>query len=179
MAEDPRRVMIEVFARLGRETQIHLDERHRHFRITDAVIITFSALLTVIAIFNVYYVHILYQDLSGIVTNMDSMHNNLQDVRSDMVSIAGSVDSFEQHMQNMDSISTHMASLAKTMPVVQGNMDDISGAVRLIDADMGVLGGGMTNIEQRFGHMTGSVAIIRENVRQISGPMGFMNPVLP
>ncbi len=179
MAEDPRRVMIEVFARLGRETQIHLDERHRHFRITDAVIITFSALLTVLAMFNVYYVHILYQDMSGIVNSMDSMHHHLQDVKKNMISISGSVDSFEQHMQHMDNISGHMASLAETMPIVQGNMVDISGAVRLIDADMGVLGGGMTNIEQRFGHMTGSVAIIRENVRQISGPMGVMNPMLP
>ena len=179
MSEDPRRVMIEVFARLGRETQLHLDERHRHFRITDALIITVSVLLAVLAVFNVYYVHILYQDLSGIVKSMDSMHHHLEDVKDNMISIAGSVNAFDQHMENMDSISGHMASLAETMPVIQGNMDDISGAVRLIDSDMGVLGGGMTNIQQRFGHMTGSVAIIRENVRQISGPMGVMNPVLP
>ena len=48
-----------------------------------------------------------------------------------------------------------------------------------ISGDMGILSGGMTNIEQRFGHMTGSVAVMRENVRQISGPMGFMNPMMP
>ena len=35
MTEDSRRGIVEVIARLGRETQLHLDERHRHFRITD------------------------------------------------------------------------------------------------------------------------------------------------
>ncbi len=167
MAEDPRRVIIEVFARLGRETQLHLDERHRHFRITDAVIITISVLLTVLAIFNVYYVHILYQDLSGIVSSMDSMHDNLQEVRANMVSINASVTTFEQEMRNMDGISSHMSSLGETMPVVRTNMSHISSAMQSISGDMGILSGGMTNIEQRFGHMTGSVAVMRENVRQI------------
>ena len=38
MGEDPRRAIVEVMARVGRETQYHLDERERHFRITDGVI---------------------------------------------------------------------------------------------------------------------------------------------
>lgn len=179
MAEDPRRVMIEVFARLGRETQIHLDERHRHFRITDTVIIGVSILLAILAIFNVYYVHILYQDLSGIVSSMDSMHGNLLNVRSNMVSITDSVDTFEQDLQYMDSINSHMVNLAGNMPLVGDNMHAISNAVGSINGDMGMLGGGMTNIEHRVGNMTGSVAVMRENVRQISGPMGFMNPMMP
>ena len=103
MAEDPRRVMIEVFARLGRETQLHLDERHRHFKITDAVIIAISALLTIVAVFNVYYVHILYQDLSGIVSSMDSMHDNMQQVKGSMTSITENIGNFNEHMAHMDS----------------------------------------------------------------------------
>ena len=118
MAEDPRRVMIEVFARLGRETQIHLDERHRHFKITDTVIIGISILLTIVAVFNVYYVHILYQDLSGIVSSMDSMHDSLQQVKGDMVSITNSIGNFNQHMAHMDSINNHISSLGETMPSV-------------------------------------------------------------
>lgn len=179
MAEDPRRVMIEVFARLGRETQIHLDERHRHFKITDAVIIAISVLLTIVAVFNVYYVHILYQDLSGIVSSMDSMHGNLQQVKGDMISITQSVGKFNQHMEHMDSINRNMANIATTMPSVGSNMSSISDSIILIETDMGMLSGGMTNIEQRFGQMTNSVTIMRENVRQISGPMGFMNPMMP
>jgi len=67
MTEDPRRAVIEVIARLGRETQLHIDERYRHFRITDSVILIISLLLVILAVFNVYYVRVLYQDLNGIV----------------------------------------------------------------------------------------------------------------
>lgn len=44
---------------------------------------------------------------------------------------------------------------------------------------MGVLRGAMTNIDQRVNHMIGSVASMRENVHQISRPMGVMNPFMP
>lgn len=31
----------------------------------------------------------------------------------------------------------------------------------------------------RIVQMTGGVAVMRENVRQIARPMGFMNPMMP
>lgn len=53
MREDPRRAVVQVIARLGRETQLHLDERYRHFRITDGVLLFTSVLLVILAVFNV------------------------------------------------------------------------------------------------------------------------------
>ena len=179
MAEDPRRVMIEVFARLGRETQLHLDERHRHFLITDAVIITITTIMIILAVFNVYYVRVLYKDLNGIVSTMDSMHASLEVIKGDMISITGNMKSVDEHMLNMDEINTYMGTLADTMPRVRDSMSTITDEVSAIEGDMGLLNGGMTNINQRFGHMTNSVIFMRENVYQISGPMGSMNQFMP
>ena len=69
MDVDPRKPIVQVMARLGRETQLHLDERHRHFKVTDKVIMIISLLLVLLAFVNVYYVTVLYQDLNGIVGN--------------------------------------------------------------------------------------------------------------
>ncbi|MES9906359.1 MAG: translation initiation factor 2 [Sedimenticola sp.] len=177
--DDPKRIAVEMVGRLGRETQIHLDERHHHFRITNLVIIAMSLLLLILAVFNIYYIHILYQDLTGIVYNMDSMHTNLKDVNYNMITISKKMKSISGHITHMDQITEHTASLTKTMPKITGNMHRIAGEVGVIDQEMTLLSQGMNNIEQRFGQMSGSVSVMRSNVRQISGPMGFMNPVMP
>lgn len=179
MAEDPRRVVVAVIARLGRETQLHLDERHRHFWITNLVIITISLLLVIIAVFNVYYIRVLYQDLNGIVFNMDSMHDNLRNVKGSMHDITARVESFELHMRQMDQITGHTASMAVSLPRIGSAMNQMSAQVSAINNEMGVMRGGMLNIDQRTAHMVGSVAGMRENVHQISRPMGIMNPFMP
>ena len=169
MAEDVRRMVVGVVGRLGRETQLHLDERYRHFWITNLLIVVISILLVVVAIFNVYYIRVLYQDLNGIVLSMDSMHDHLRVVKGSMDEITGKVESFDKHMSNMDQINLHIATA----------MSGMSGDVHVIRNEMSVLQGAMTNIDQRVGHMIGSVASMRENVHQISRPMGVMNPFLP
>ena len=179
MAEDVRRMVVEAVGRIGRETQLHLDERHRHFWITNLLIISISMLLVVVAIFNVYYIRVLYQDLSGIVFNMDSMHHHLRVVKGSMDEITGKVESFDRHMSHMDQINLHTASMSKSLPRIATAMNEMSGEVHAIRGEMAVMQGAMTNIDQRVGHMIGSVASIRENVRQIARPMGAMNPFMP
>ena len=80
MSVDPKALFVRMNARLSRETQLHLDSRHHHFRINKIIVLTISLILMFIAVVNIYYVRILYQDLNGIVTNMDSMHLNMQSV---------------------------------------------------------------------------------------------------
>jgi hypothetical protein len=41
------------------------------------------------------------------------------------------------------------------------------------------MNGGMGGIAQQMHHMTGGMEIMRRNVREISGPMGAMNPIIP
>ncbi|MEA3277527.1 MAG: translation initiation factor 2 [Pseudomonadota bacterium] len=179
MTEDPRRAVVEVIGRLGRETQLHLDERHRHFRITDAVIIAISLLLVILAIFNVYYVRVLYEDLNGIVSNMESMHAHLVDVDGDMGVITEHMASFERHMTHMEPINGHMAAVAGTLPSVRADMDGIVGEMTSIEESMGLVGRGMGVIDLRVHLMNGGVAAMRANVSQIARPMGGMMPFMP
>jgi len=179
MADDPRRGIVEVMARLGQATQYHIDERYRHFQITDLVIYVTSALLVILAVFNIYYIRILYNDLTGIVGNMDSMHQRLKVTEQDMQAIAGQMATIDQSMQHMDAIHGHMVSLSKTMPHIRVDMHDIAADVGTIEREMGVLGQGMVVIDARTREMLVPVSTMRENVRQIGGPMGAMNPFMP
>lgn len=179
MAEDPRRAIVEVMARLGKETQLHLDERQRHFQITDAVILGVSLLLLVLAVFNVYYVRILYKDLEGIVNNMDSMYASLKLVDRDMSDITLSVQAFDQHMQHMQPIHDRISTLADVMPSVATNMGLIEDDMGLIQHDMGLLHNAMGYIDQRILHMRDSMPVMRENMRSMANPMDVINPFMP
>lgn len=179
MAEDPRRPIIAIMARLGRETQLHLDERYRHFRVTDVVIIGISLVLAVLAVFNIYYVRVVYTDLDGIVENMDSIYRNLKRVDEDMSVVANKVQLLSSHVQHMESLNRSIAGMAQVVPEVRGNMNAVTGTMGRINEDMGLLGQAMGNMDQRMQQMTGGVAVMRENVRQIAGPMSAVNPFLP
>ena len=179
MNEDPRRAIVQVIARLGRETQLHLDERYRHFRITDVVIIATSLLLMVLAVFNVYNIRILYEDLNEIVANMDSMYGHLVNVDDDMNIIAEQMSAFDDHMGYMEPIHASMVSLSDTMPAIRAKMDGITTDMFEIEQSMGVVGDGMGIIDQRVYLMTGGVAAMRQNVRQIAQPLGSMNSFFP
>jgi len=179
VTEDPRRAIVEVMARLGRETQLHIDERHRHFKITDAVIVTISLLLVVLAVFNVYYVRVLYKDLDVTVRNMESMHQKLVDVEDDMTVITERFGRFDQHMTHMETINTTITSMASSLPKVREDMSLMAADMGIIDQDMALVRQAMVNIDQKMQHMTGGVSIMRTNVWQLAKPMGMMNSILP
>jgi methyl-accepting chemotaxis protein len=171
MTEDSRRVWIRAIGRLGRETQLHLDERHRHFRITDAVIISVSLVITIIAVFNVYYVYVLSQGFNNIVDNMESMHQNLIVVKNDMDSITDKIEVFTVHMEHMDTIERNMNTMTTSMGSITGSMTNITGSISGMEQEMALMSAGMSNIDQRTGSMAGSVSIMRENTRQMAKPM--------
>ena len=179
MADDPRRGIVEVMARLGQATQYHIDERYRHFQITDVVIYVTSALLVILAVFNIYYIQVLYRDLTGIVGNMSSMNERLTQTDADMAEVARRMASFDGQMRYMEPIHGHMVSIAGNMPKIRVDTGEISGDVAGIEQEMGALGQGMLVIDQRTREMLVPVSTMRENVRQFSGPMGAMNPFMP
>lgn len=179
MSEDPRRGIVEVMARLGRETQFHIDERYRHFQITDAVIIAVSLVLVILAVFNVYYVRVLYKDLDGTVTNMESMYERLRKVNEDMTLITDRFERFDKHMTHMEPITTHFTALADILPGMRGNMEQMAGQMPAIDQEMSAIFQTMGTIEQRLQHMVGGVSVMRHNTQQMAAPMGFMNSFMP
>jgi len=179
MREDPRRAIVQVIGRLGRETQFHLDERYRHFRITDAVILVISLLLVILAVFNVYYVRVLYVDLNGIVANMYSMHGHLRSVDEDMSVVTKKMDAFDRHIDHMEPIRENIGALAGTMPRIRQDMDAITGNMAGIEQTMSLIGDGMGIIDQRVYLMTGGVGTMRQNVRQIARPFGGVDAFIP
>jgi len=179
VVEDPRGAIVEVMARLGRETQLHIDERYRHFRITDAVTIVVSLLLLVLAVFNVYFVAVLYQDLEVTINNMDSMYQRLKNVDADMAVITDRFGGFDRHIQHMTPIGDHMAALARVMPGMRRNMDAMAKDMPTIEQQMGLVVPAMVGIEQRMNQMGAGVAIMRQNTVQMAAPMGLMNNFMP
>jgi len=179
MQVDPRRPIVEVMARLGRETQLHLDERERHFKITDAVIIGISVILIILAVFNVYYVRVLYKDLDGIVGNMESMLSSLNRVDADMAIVADRIDAFDRHIAHMGPITSNVVSITTQLPLMHANIDSMAGNMALIEQDMTQLSQAMHSITPSMAQMTRNMGVMRHNVRQISRPMGAMNPILP
>jgi len=176
---DPRRPIVEVMARLGRETQLHLDERERHFKITDGVIIGISVVLIILAIFNVYYVRVLYTDLDKIVENMDLMLTNLGKVDEDMVVVAERVDAFDRHVSHMASITSHVTSVTGQLPQMNDNMRSMSANMALVERDMVHLSRAVHSITPSMMQMTNNMAVMRHNVQEIAKPMGSMNPMMP
>jgi hypothetical protein len=179
VTDDPRRGIVEVMARLGRATQYHIDERYRHFKITDVVIYVTSALLVVLAMFNIYYIQVLYTNLTGIVSNMNSMNERLAITDGDMAEVAKRMASFDHQMRFMEPIHGHMVSIADNMPKIRFDTNEISADVGGIDREMGALSQGMLVIDARTREMLAPVSSMRENVRQFGGPMGAMNPFMP
>jgi len=177
--EDPRRALVEVIQRLGRATQLHLDERHRHFRITDIVIITTSLLLLVGAAFDVYHARVLYQDFNEIIENMYSMHDHLLGVDTDMTNITTNMKSFENHMGHMDSIDARMASMAKIMPQIRRNTQALSGDMASIEGHMDRVDQAMGILDSRIYAMTGGVGIMRNHMAQFARPMTGIAPFIP
>lgn len=179
MAEDPKRLFVEMVARLSRETQLHLDERQHHFRITDTLVITLSVMLSVLAIFNVYHIYILHEEMSEIVYSMTEMQDTLTTVGDNMEIITKDVGSFDKHMRRMDHISQNTAAIAGNMPAISDAMGKIGGEMRTIEGNMGQLSAGMTNVDARFGQMTGGVTNMRQSVNQVARPMGYMGNFMP
>jgi hypothetical protein len=179
MAEDPRRAIVEVMARVGRATQFHIDERYRHFQITDLVTLIISVLLIVLAAWNVYHVRILYKDMDGIVGNMESMYGHLRDVDADMSLITRQMLAFDRHTSHMEGINTHMKELSASMPQIRANMTAMTRDTSSIEKNMALVSQAMILVDQRVHLMGGGVAGMRENMRQFARPMGGMMPFAP
>ena len=176
---DPRKPIVEVMARLGRETQFHLDERHRHFKITDAVIIGISIFLVVLAVMNIYFVRILYGDLEGIVANMENIYVNMKRVDDDMTAITANVIMLDEHMESMSTITRDTGHLADAMPAIRGSLTAMREDTTNMRVDMQRTREAMHGVRDKMHTVTGGMSNIRRSVREISRPMGVVAPFMP
>ena len=179
MQDDPRRAIVEVMARLGRETQLHIDERHKHFKITDIVIKRISILILIVAVINVYLVWVLSRNLDGIVNNMDSMRAHLVKIDDHMTDIAITVEQFDTHITYMHVIANNIGLITSDLPLIRINMDPLTENMQSIDYDMNIMKDSIHDIGNSMYHMTGGMAGMEYNVRQFSDPMSVLNPIFP
>jgi len=179
MQDDPRRAIVEVMARLGRETQLHMDERVEHFKITDTVIRRVSILLLVVAIVNVYLVWVLSRNMDGIVQNIDSMQERLIQVDRDMTEIAKTVEKFDSHITYMHIITSNIGSMTTNMPAIRQHTDGMTYSLQSINQDMSEMSHSIYGINLNMHNMSGGISGMQYNVRQFSKPMGVMNPIFP
>ncbi len=177
--DDPRKAIVEVMARLGRETQLHIDERHQHFKVTDKVIKQISILLLVVAIVNVSLVWVLSSNMDNIVNNMDSMRHKLIDIDDDMTHIATTIDQFDEHTAYMHTISNNIGLMTSNLPLVRISMDNMTDNMMLIDKEMEGMKLSISSIDANMRHMTMGMAGMEYSVRQFSKPMGALNPIIP
>jgi len=164
---------------LGRATQLHLDERHRHFRITDIVIITTSLLLLLGAAIDVYHARLLYQDFNDIISDMYTMQDHLVGVDTDMGDITKNMKSFDDHMNHMDSIAARMDSMSRIMPQIRANTLAMAGEMGSVEANMELVRNAMAILDSRIHAMTGGVGLMRDQMGQFARPMSGMAPFMP
>ena len=179
MQDDPRKAIVEVMARLGRETQLHVDERHKHFKITDKVIRYISILLLIVAVVNVSLVWLLSTNLDNIVDNMDSMRSRLVIIDDDMQYISTTVSKFDEHTAYMHTIANNIGSITTNLPIIRLNMDSITLDMQSIDAEMDHMKKSIGTIDANMRGITSSMVGLEYNVRQFSKPMGSMNSIFP
>ena len=179
MSDDPRKAIVEVMARLGRETQLHVDERHKHFKITDKVIRYISILLLIVAVFNVSLVWLLSTNLDTIVDNMDSMRSRLIIIDEDMQYISTTVSKFDEHTAYMHTIANNIGSITTNLPLIRLNTDSFTLSMQSIDKEMEQMKKSIGEIDGNMRGITNSVTGLEYNVRQFSKPMGSMNPIFP
>jgi uncharacterized protein YoxC len=179
MQDDPRRAIVEVMARLGRETQLHVDERHKHFKITDKVIRYISILLLIVAVVNVSLVWLLSTSLDTIVNNMDSMRSRLVVIDDDMQYISTTVGKFDEHTAYMHTIANNIGSITTNLPLIRLNTDSFTISMQSIDKDMESMKKSIGDIGGNMRGITNTMVGLEYNVRQFSKPMGSMNSILP
>lgn len=177
--DDPRRAIVEVMARLGRETQLHVDERHKHFKITDKVIRYISILLLIVAVVNVSLVWLLSTNLDTIVNNMDSMRSRLVIIDDDMQYISTTVGKFDEHTAYMHTIANNIGSITTNLPLIRLNTDSFTVNMQSIDKEMEAMKKSIGEINGNMRGITNTMVGMEYNVRQFSKPMGAMNPLFP
>jgi len=176
---DPRKAIVEVMAKLGRETQLHMDERVEHFKLTDKVIRRVSIILLITAIINIYLVWVLSRNLDGIVANMDNMQQQLIQVDYDMIEIANTVEKFDSHITYMHIITSNIGSITTNLPDIRHRMDSMALSMQSIDSEMEGMKSSIYSIGHDMNLISGSMTNMQYNVRQFSKPMGVMNPIFP
>lgn len=166
-------------SKLESTTYRHRSEREYHMRRTNIMVVITTFILFLIGSFNIYYIYHFYHDSLKIVENMGRINDTVVQVTLNMDQMTATMETFWENITLMEDIDSSTATIAATMPSVRNNMNGMLQNMSIINQDMGQMSNDMAVIDNRFSHVNSGVHYMKGNVRQISKPMGLMNPFMP
>lgn len=175
----PLRQLCESITRLDGSTRRHVAELDAHIRKTNVAVFLIAIALLIVTAINVFFIYNLYGGMHHIVGHMDGMYTNLQQIERNMQSISDRVSGMRHSMQGVAVIRSETRRMRAQLGTLRANMELIKDDVAQMSRDMHRVNQVMGGVSGRTQHMADGVAIMRESTRQLSGPMGVLNSIMP
>ncbi|MEZ5541800.1 MAG: hypothetical protein R3F42_07135 [Pseudomonadota bacterium] len=162
----------------GELSCVYRDEIDKQ-RMTSRIVRGTLALLLAVVTANCYYLYQLSTGLHESLVMVDVMAHRFGQVTTSLNRVTGSVAHIGERIQSLDGIDTDMGAvttevvrITAALSGIAGTVTDLSVELQQVNAAMGVIDG------QVYG-LTGNVRQIGGGMQQMSGPMSFMNKMMP
>ena len=157
----------------------HVKERRHHFRITNIYVGIISALILIIAVFNLYYIYDFYKETMNIINTIHALDDTVKIISDDMVQVTSTMAKFKSHMGNMQGIYADVSSMSDVMPLMENNMSGVKTDMGHLNQNMQEISSDMSMIDFHLKNMSGNVTHMEKNIHDMARPMGKFNSILP
>ncbi|MFK5893222.1 MAG: hypothetical protein QM504_08385 [Pseudomonadota bacterium] len=157
----------------------HVQERRKHFRVTNFFVFIVSALLMIIAIVNMFYLYGFYQNTLRIIKTTHALDNTVIDISKSMNKIKQSMGKFNTHMSSMEGVYSDVSSISSVMPDMQKSMSSFQSNMNKMNRVMEFVNRDIQLIDFHLKGMTNSVSNLGSDMYKIARPMGMFNGMLP
>lgn len=140
-----------------------------------------GTLLLVLCLFaaNSYYLYQLSSGLSDSLAMIDVMAERFGHATGSLRRITGEVDSISTKFHVLDGINTDMANVSHEVAAIGGSLGGISATVGSLGNEMQQVNFSMSLMDAQVYGMNGNVQQIGSDMHKMSGPMNFMNKMMP
>lgn len=148
-------------------------------RMTSRIIRGTLTLLLVLVVANCYYLYQLSTGLHDSLQTIDVMADRFGHVTESLNRVTGTVTHIGARMQTLDGIDADMADVTGEVVRISDALAGIAATVAGLSDELLHVNRSMGVIDGQVFHMTGNVQQIDGGMNRISGPMGFMNSMMP
>lgn len=148
-------------------------------RMTTRIIRGTLALMLAVLIANSYYLYQLSAGLHESLLMVDVMAHRFGQVTDSLSRVTGSMTHIGARLQTLDGIDSDMAGVTGEVVRISDALCGISGTVTELSDELLRVNQSMGVIDGQVFHMTGNVQQIGGGMQKISGPMNFMNKMVP
>ena len=165
--------------KLERDIERHRGERQYHMRRTNTLVKLVTFFLLVMGVFNMLYVYEFYIRMNDIVNTISDLRAGVTSVSNNMIHLTGTMGQFDSHLDQMSSISGATLSMSEQMPQLNKSIGEMVETMGAVNHEMTAMSYDTAVINQRFANITKGIDVMGSNVKEISGPMGMFNSVIP